>query len=240
MRAGVLKSESANVESFKRFHLGATRIGWRGGFLVIYFSTNASTPFSFVPSAVSDTQNYTDPHVGVVVPAPPSTLAFLLLHSRCRCCAKSLMTNEAEDPGSIRALAIELDPSATVTFTLQVIKALVCWHSVPLHEFPPYFLHSQAYSVKQLASLCSKVWRCFVHFLHIGCAWHFSAMCPFLKQLMQRPSSRKTLILFANIDPLNTLHVCIWWPHILHARQVSSVDKMNNCLYWLYRYESSS
>ena len=47
---------------------------------------------------------------------------------------------------------------------------------------------------------------------------------------MQSPSSHTTLIISANIHPLNTLQVCIWCPRFLHARHVSSVDDANDCL----------
>ena len=68
-----------------------------------------------------DTWNHTNPCVGVLVPATPTTLAFLLLCGKRRCCASGLCKNEAEDPESIKALAKVLDLSAAVTFTLQVI-----------------------------------------------------------------------------------------------------------------------
>ena len=109
--------------------------------------------------------------------------------------------------------------------------ALVRWHLEPLHVFSPYLLCSQtSFVVNSWVSLRNNVWWCFVHFLHIGGVWRFSAMCPFLKQFMQNPSSQTTLILCTSMHPLNTLQVCIWWRRFLHARHVSSVDDAKDCL----------
>ena len=48
-----------------------------------------------------------------------------------------------------------------------------------------------------------------MHSLHISGARHFSAKCPFLKQFVQSPNSRMTLILSANIHTLDTLQVSL-------------------------------
>ena len=72
---------------------------------MIFLSTYASTTIFTASSSTPETWNHTDSRVGVVV--PPTI----------RSC-----TNEVEHPGSIRALAIVLDPSDTVTFTVQVIN----------------------------------------------------------------------------------------------------------------------
>ena len=125
MHAGGLKSESASFRptTCKRSHLRTTRIGSRGRSLVIFFNTYSSIPNFSASSSTLDTWNRTEPRACVVVPATPSTLVFLLLHGRHRCCAIHSWMNEAEDPESIRALAIVLDQSSAVKFTLQVISS---------------------------------------------------------------------------------------------------------------------
>ena len=61
------------------------------------------------------------------------------------------------------------------------------------------------------------IWRCYEHFLQIGGAKQFSAMCPFLQQFIQRPSSRTMLMLSANIQRLNTILVYSWCLCFLHT-----------------------
>ena len=126
MCAGVLKSESASFRLDKS-HLRATGIWCSGRSLVIFFSTYASTLTFSALSSMPDTWNHTETRVSVLGQATPSILAFFLLRGRHRCCANCSWTKEAEVPGSIRALAIVLDPLAVITFTLQVISSTCSW-----------------------------------------------------------------------------------------------------------------
>ena len=83
MCARVLKSESSHFKSDKWSHLRATGIGYKGRPLCIFFNTYASTLTFSTSSIMLDTWNDTEPLVGILVPATPSTLAFLMLCSKC-------------------------------------------------------------------------------------------------------------------------------------------------------------
>ena len=162
MRAGVLKSKScaASFRSDKWSHLRATGIGCKGRSLVTFFSTYVSTPTFSASSSTPDTWNHMEPLVRVLVshPATPFTLVFFLLCGRHRCWASLSCTNKAEDPGWIRALAIVLDPSAVVTFTLKLISSTcsLTFRTAMWVSFLPYSF-SGFFCDRSLASLCSNM-----------------------------------------------------------------------------------
>ena len=90
MSAGVLKFGSASFKSDRWSHLRATGIGSRGRSLVIFFRMYASTPTFSESSSTPDTWNHTEPHVHVLARATPSTITFLFLRDKRRCCASRL------------------------------------------------------------------------------------------------------------------------------------------------------
>ena len=127
-----------------------------------------------------------------------------------------------------------LDLLGTLTFTLQVICSTCSPTLVAETWVSSLLILISDFVCVRLASLCNRVWWCFVHFLHISGAQHFSTGVLSLSSSYRdlQHNSRMMLILSACMHPLNTLQVCtvcIWWPHFLHATHVLAVDAAKDC-----------
>ena len=103
--------------------------------------------------------------------------------------------NKVDDPVSKRALAFETAPLGAITFTWHVISRGVeevivsdaCVLTLAL-----VFLSGFNFPCSKWTNVCCGL----LHFVHIGAAGHFPAMCPLRKQFMHNPCTEKNVVLF--------------------------------------------